>query len=168
MYFSWQNILADISGQNLTRAVHFYSGVVWIFFFDQEKIHSLHTWLLLFQASCDFCKFAANTAADSFGRLESEHGVIVSNTFKIERYHGLALLKTHSPIVFSQLQFVDLMKLSMKWFLRTNELGEKSHTLHSRCTGVPKGGWGWNHVHELPMPSRVKVSLKSQLFWFFV
>ena len=40
---------------------------------------------------CDFCAAPTNTAADKFGRLESSHAWIVSNAFKIAKYHGKVL-----------------------------------------------------------------------------
>lgn len=72
--------------------------------------------------SCDFCSYVNNTASELFGRMESKHAVIVSNTFKIEKYHGLALLKSHNPLKFKQVQFIDCMHLIMKWFKRVNLL----------------------------------------------
>jgi len=73
-------------------------------------------------ANCDFCQYKKYTAMDSFGRLESKHASIVSNTFKIERYHGMVLFRHHDPLNVSQHEFIDGANLAMKFF-------EKAHSL---------------------------------------
>ncbi|XP_064606167.1 LOW QUALITY PROTEIN: uncharacterized protein LOC135471048 [Liolophura sinensis] len=56
------------------------------------------------------------TAQDHFTRLESEHSVSASNTFKWDKWHGLILTKQHHPLNWNEEQFMDLMKTAMKWF----------------------------------------------------
>lgn len=71
---------------------------------------------------CDFCNYQKYTASDDFGYMESKYAVVISNSFKIERYHGMALFRSHDPIHFTQLQYIDTINLALKWFRRTNEL----------------------------------------------
>ncbi|XP_065197230.1 uncharacterized protein LOC135828736 [Sycon ciliatum] len=68
------------------------------------------------EKSCDFCKYKTMTASDSFGRLESNHAVAVSNVFKYEAFHGLIILKKHDPLSFNEVEFMDMMSLLLRWF----------------------------------------------------
>ena len=66
------------------------------------------------KGSCDFCQYQKMTAYDSFGRIESTHAVAVSNVFKYEAYHGLILLKKHSPLDYNWEEFSDMMGVLLK------------------------------------------------------
>lgn len=66
-------------------------------------------------ASCDFCRYKEMTAFDSFGRIESQHAVAVSNVFKYEAYHGLILLKKHDALAFNMEEFLDMMSVMMRY-----------------------------------------------------
>ena len=72
--------------------------------------------------NCDFCSVKKTTAADTFGMMESKHTVIVSNAFKIQKYHGLAIFKRHHPLEWDQEQFIDCMALIMRWFKKVHEV----------------------------------------------
>ncbi|XP_028416287.1 uncharacterized protein LOC114540216 [Dendronephthya gigantea] len=97
--------------------------------------------------SCDFCNYRRQSGMDSFGYLESKHSVTIANTFKIERFHGLALWKHHSPLEFNEDQFLDLMELSQKWFRKCFEV-DKSFTLPSLLWDIlPKASASQIHPH---------------------
>ncbi|KAJ7354867.1 hypothetical protein OS493_029422 [Desmophyllum pertusum] len=51
---------------------------------------------------CDFCNYKTMTAQDPFGRVESKYSVSVSNTFKVEKFHGLILWKQHNPLEINE------------------------------------------------------------------
>jgi len=72
--------------------------------------------------SCDFCSYKNYTATDTFGYMNSDYSVVVSNTFKIEKYHGMVLFKQHNPVDFDQLQFIDAIHLALQWYDRTHKL----------------------------------------------
>ena len=67
------------------------------------------------QKSCDFCRYKQYTATDTFGRIESNLSFSASNTFKLDRWHDLFLLRTHHPLNWTQEQFLDLVATSQKW-----------------------------------------------------
>lgn len=96
---------------------------------------------------CDFCRYKQLTAQDSFGILESEHAAIVSNTFKIEKYHGMILLKHHNPSVFSLEQFLDAMHLAAKWYRKTHELVPEHNFRHMYWDVYPKASASQVHPH---------------------
>ncbi|XP_076103061.1 uncharacterized protein LOC143072132 [Mytilus galloprovincialis] len=67
------------------------------------------------QPSCDFCKYKLNTAEDTFGRVESEHSFTAANTFKLDSWHTLILLKKHHPLNWTYVEYRDLMSTAQKW-----------------------------------------------------
>ena len=97
--------------------------------------------------NCDFCSYANNTASDTFGRMESTHAVIISNAFKIEKYHGLAILKTHDPLHFTQLQFIDCMALALKYFRRVHKITPDHLYRIMYWDVLPKAGTSQTHPH---------------------
>lgn len=56
-----------------------------------------------------------NTAEDVFGRVEGEFSFTAANTFKLDHWHTLSLIKKHHPLNWTNTQFMDLMKTSQKW-----------------------------------------------------
>ncbi|XP_060556471.1 uncharacterized protein LOC132717092 isoform X1 [Ruditapes philippinarum] len=68
------------------------------------------------QDSCDFCKYKDSTAQDVFGRIDNKYSYSASNTFKLDRWHALFMLKSHHPHNWTQEQFLDLMLTSQQWF----------------------------------------------------
>merc|ERR1712142_553028 len=61
--------------------------------------------------SCSFCSYADKTATDDLGSMESKYTVISASRYKADTYHGLASLKTHHPLYFTQHEFIDCMDL---------------------------------------------------------
>ena len=97
--------------------------------------------------TCNFCLYTNNTPSDVFGRMESTYSVITSSTFKIDTYHSLALLKTHNPLYFSQLQFIDCINLALKWFDRAHDK-TPSHLYRIMYWDIlPKAGASQIHPH---------------------
>ena len=97
--------------------------------------------------TCDFCSYKKYTASDSFGRIESERNVAISNTFKIEKYHGMVVFKEHDPIHFNQDQFIDAMDLAMQWFEKTNSLVPDHKYRHMYWDILPKASASQVHPH---------------------
>lgn len=56
-----------------------------------------------------------NTAEDVFGRVEGEFSFTAANTFKLDHWHTLSLIKKHHPLNWTNTQFMDLIKTSQKW-----------------------------------------------------
>ena len=97
--------------------------------------------------TCDFCSYEKYTATDSFGRIESERTIAISNTFKIEKYHGMIVFKEHDPVHFNQDQFIDAMDLAMKWFKKTNLLVPDHKYRHMYWDILPKASASQVHPH---------------------
>jgi len=96
---------------------------------------------------CDFCKYKEHAAQDTFGILESKHAAIVSNTFKIEKYHGMILLKEHNPSIFSMEQFLDAMNLGSKWYKEAHKLAPDHNFRHMYWDVYPKASASQVHPH---------------------
>src|SRR5213596_180392 len=45
-----------------------------------------------------FCHPETGTPADSFGRIEGEHGITASNVAKYDGYHGVLVFTEHDPL----------------------------------------------------------------------
>eukprot|EP00794_Sanderia_malayensis_P006123 gene6123-6827_t len=112
---------------------------------DDSKI--LHDIVESSKASCDFCKYKELTAMDSFGILESKHSVIVSNTFKIEKYHGMILLRQHNPSNFTMEQFLDSMQLASLWYDKVHDLVPDHEFRHLYWDVYPKASASQIHPH---------------------
>ena len=97
--------------------------------------------------TCDFCSYKKYTATDDFGLMESKRSVAISNTFKIEKYHGMVLFKEHSPIDFKLDQFIDAMDLAMAWFKKTNSLVPDHQYRHMYWDILPKASASQVHPH---------------------
>lgn len=61
--------------------------------------------------------FLRNTAEDTFGRVESEHSFTAANTFKLDSWHTLILLKKHHPLNWTYVEYSDLMNTAQKWLV---------------------------------------------------
>ncbi|XP_065066688.1 uncharacterized protein LOC135692480 [Rhopilema esculentum] len=96
---------------------------------------------------CDFCKFKEMTAQDSFGILESKHAAIVSNAFKIEKFHGMILLKQHDPSQFTLTQFLDAMSLASKWYDKVHSLVPDYNFRHMYWDVYPRASASQVHPH---------------------
>ncbi|KAL4226297.1 hypothetical protein ACF0H5_014280 [Mactra antiquata] len=68
------------------------------------------------QPTCDFCNYKSHTAQDVFDRIDNKLSYSASNTFKLDRWHGLFMLKTHHPLNWTKEQFLDLMDTGQQWF----------------------------------------------------
>ncbi|CAL4121686.1 unnamed protein product, partial [Meganyctiphanes norvegica] len=65
---------------------------------------------------CDFCLYSKQTAADKFGRYETSDSARVSNTFKVEKWHGMLVTRNHHhPIKIPKDLFVRFLEDSMIW-----------------------------------------------------
>eukprot|EP00892_Ulva_mutabilis_P006401 jgi/Ulvmu1/4132/UM019_0111.1 len=66
---------------------------------------------------CDFCQWHDLTAADTFGRFQTDHAVTASNLFKYcQPCHGVVLFKHHDPLHFEEHHVRDLLLVSHQWF----------------------------------------------------
>lgn len=74
------------------------------------------------QVNCDFCAVKGNTAFDTFGMMESTHSYVVSNAFKIQKFHGLAIPKNHHALLWTQVEFLDLVNSALRWFKRVHQV----------------------------------------------
>lgn len=99
------------------------------------------------EKDCDFCKYKMYTATDSFGYLESNHSVIVSNTFKIDKYHGMILMRHHNPSQFTLEQFLDAMNLASKWYRKVSELSPDHKFRHIYWDAYPRASASQVHPH---------------------
>jgi len=97
--------------------------------------------------TCDFCSYDKYTAHDTFGILSSERSVAISNTFKIEKYHGMIVFKQHDPVHFNQDQFIDAMDLAMVWFMKTSSLVPSHKYRHMYWDILPKASASQIHPH---------------------
>eukprot|EP00057_Strongylocentrotus_purpuratus_P034152 XP_794125.3 PREDICTED: uncharacterized protein LOC589390 [Strongylocentrotus purpuratus] len=97
--------------------------------------------------NCDFCDFKFKTAEDTFGRIESEHAVTASNTFKYDAYHALIILKSHHPLKFSEEQFLDMFDVAMKWFLKVHSTDKQYVYPHLMWDTLPKASASQIHPH---------------------
>ncbi|XP_076056549.1 uncharacterized protein LOC143034417 isoform X2 [Oratosquilla oratoria] len=71
---------------------------------------------------CDFCKYDRQTAVDEFGRHETQYSARVSNTFKIERWHGMIVTRgQHHPTNFTRDFFTSFLGDCMPWILKVWE-----------------------------------------------
>ncbi|XP_054750031.2 uncharacterized protein LOC129255725 [Lytechinus pictus] len=97
--------------------------------------------------NCDFCDFKFKTAEDTFGRIESEHAVTASNTFKYDAYHALIILKNHHPFKFSEEQFLDMFDVAMKWFLKVHSTDKQYEYPQLMWDTLPKASASQIHPH---------------------
>ena len=59
-------------------------------------------------------------------RVEGQFSVSASNTFKLDKWHGLFLSKKHNPVDLTEEEFVDLFNTSLKWFKKANSVDRES------------------------------------------
>lgn len=99
------------------------------------------------QASCDFCKYKDATAEDVFGRIDNKYSYSASNTFKLDRWHALFMLKSHHPLNWTLEQFLDLMDTGQQWFSQVYKL-EQTHKFPSMIWDLlPHAGASQIHPH---------------------
>ena len=97
--------------------------------------------------NCDFCNYANSTACDTFGYMKSEHSVVISNTFKIDKYHGMVLFKKHNPVQIEELQYIDSMALALRWFNKTHSLSPDHRYRYMYMDILPKASASQIHPH---------------------
>lgn len=69
--------------------------------------------LIMLLSAGDFCQWQDYTAADTFGRFETEYAVTASNLFKYcQPCHGLVLFKHHDPLHFEGSKEQPFMELN--------------------------------------------------------
>ncbi|KAK3600632.1 hypothetical protein CHS0354_031545 [Potamilus streckersoni] len=71
-------------------------------------------------STCDFCQYEKFTAEEPFGRIISNYSATAANTFKLDTWHSLVLTRTHHPLNWTMVQFVDLYNTAQKWFSRAH------------------------------------------------
>ncbi|XP_070558430.1 uncharacterized protein [Ptychodera flava] len=99
------------------------------------------------EKDCDFCAYQFKTAEDTFGRIESEHSATAANTFKYDAYHALVIMKSHSPLDFSEVQFLDMMDTAMKWFMKVHEMDKNYKYPHLMWDNLSKASASQIHPH---------------------
>lgn len=65
---------------------------------------------------CDFCKYDKYTAMDKFGHIQGEFSYSAGNTFKLDRWHALFMLRNHHPLNWRKKEFLDLMETAQRWY----------------------------------------------------
>ena len=63
----------------------------------------------------DLYYFYRFTAEDKFGHIEGIFSYSSANTFKLDRWHALFMLRTHHPLNWNAEQFLDWMETAQKW-----------------------------------------------------
>ncbi|XP_052779894.1 uncharacterized protein LOC128217076 isoform X1 [Mya arenaria] len=96
---------------------------------------------------CDFCRYHEYTARDSLGRVEGLHSFTAANTFKLDRWHDLVLLKKHHPINWTQEEFLDLMETLLKWFEKVNQADQNYVYPSAIWDLLPHAGASQVHPH---------------------
>ncbi|XP_077988391.1 uncharacterized protein LOC144442865 [Glandiceps talaboti] len=99
------------------------------------------------EKDCDFCAYQYKTAEDTFGRIESDYSATASNTFKYDGYHALIILKSHSPLNYNEIQFLDMMNTAMKWFMKVYETDKNYKYPHLMWDNLPKASASQVHPH---------------------
>ncbi|WAR25349.1 hypothetical protein MAR_011053 [Mya arenaria] len=95
---------------------------------------------------CDFCRYHEYTARDSLGRVEGLHSFTAANTFKLDRWHDLVLLKKHDPINWTQEEFLDLMETLLK-FEKVNQADQNYVYPSAIWDLLPHAGASQVHPH---------------------
>ncbi|XP_045164722.2 uncharacterized protein LOC123528789 isoform X2 [Mercenaria mercenaria] len=99
------------------------------------------------QPDCDFCKYKDSTAEDVFGRIDNKYSYSASNTFKLDRWHALFMLKSHHPHNWTREQFLDLMTTGQQWFDQVYKL-DSMHKYPSLIWDLlPHAGASQVHPH---------------------
>lgn len=97
--------------------------------------------------TCDFCRYKTNTAEDVFGRVEGEFSFTAANTFKLDHWHTLSLIKKHHPLNWTNTQFMDLMKTSQKWLQKAYAIDHSYKYPMLIWDMLPHGGASQIHPH---------------------
>lgn len=96
---------------------------------------------------CDFCRYQNYTAQDPFGRVESSYTVTVSNTFKVEKFHGLVLWKHHNPLDIKEHELLDAMETARLWFRQAHSWDKKYTVPHIYWDTLPRASASQIHPH---------------------
>ncbi|XP_022081099.1 uncharacterized protein LOC110974072 [Acanthaster planci] len=108
------------------------------------------------EKNCDFCDYKYKTAEDTFGRIESDLSATAANTFKMDGFHTLVILKNHDPRILSEEQFLDAMHVSMKWFMKVYDTDKQYRYPHMIWDNLPKASCSQVHPHAQIMLSPVR------------
>lgn len=81
------------------------------------------------------------------GKLTSKHAITASNVFKYDAHHALTIFKRHDPLSISREEFIDAMKLSLKWFRVVHEQDKSFKFPHMMWDLLPKASASQVHPH---------------------
>ncbi|CAD7698388.1 unnamed protein product [Ostreobium quekettii] len=113
---------------------------------------------------CDFCEWGTYTAVDTFGRIERQHAVAVSNLFKYcSPCHGVVLFKHHDPLAFSQEQLADLLAASSAWLCEAADAHPDAVYPLLVWNSGPRAGASQFHGHAQVMLSKATLPAYSKL-----
>jgi hypothetical protein len=69
-----------------------------------------------------FCHPETGTPADTFGRVQGEHGITASNIAKYDGYHGVLVFDEHDPLAPMDAEVIrDRLLTARRWALAANE-----------------------------------------------
>ncbi len=97
--------------------------------------------------SCDFCHFSERTAADVFGRLESDLAATSANIFKFHPAHSLVFPKRHDLLTLTLKEFQEIFGLAEKWARRQNGLHRSRTHMHMIFDSLDHAGASQAHPH---------------------
>ena len=52
---------------------------------------------------------------DEFGHIEGEFSYSAGNTFKLDHWHELFMMRGHHPLEWGRKEFLDIMHTAMLW-----------------------------------------------------
>ncbi|XP_033648090.1 uncharacterized protein LOC117307446 [Asterias rubens] len=99
------------------------------------------------EKNCDLCDYKYKTAEDTFGRIESEHCATAANAFKVEGFHSLVIPKIHDVRMLTEEIFLDIMHVSMKWYMKVYETDKQWRYPHMVWDSLPQASASQVHPH---------------------
>ncbi|KAJ9465276.1 hypothetical protein DIPPA_33410 [Diplonema papillatum] len=97
-------------------------------------------------SGCDFCNLG-RTAADIFGRIESEHCYVAANVAKYEKWHSLLISREHSPLKISKAAVRDYLSTAHKWFATIRKLDASAVAPHLMWDSTGRASASQLHQH---------------------
>lgn len=100
------------------------------------------------QPDCDFCSYLTLTAADTFGRVESQFSFSTANAFKLDKWHAMFVPRWHHPLDLTQETLLDLfMNTALTWFEKVHSMDSRYRYPHMMWDVLPEGGASQVHPH---------------------
>ncbi|MCL4139614.1 UNVERIFIED_CONTAM: hypothetical protein GTU68_026565, partial [Idotea baltica] len=100
------------------------------------------------EKNCDLCSYARQTAVDELGRHETAYTVRMSNSFKIERWHGMVITKnSHHPTNLSSGEVLMLFEDAILWASQIQDMEPAYKFPHLAWDTMYKSGASQIHPH---------------------